>query len=180
MGNGQSAVEDRSPGRVAKAKGLPAGKNSGGSSPTSKYDTPNPSLVGLPYSQYNDTESVAGSPTKQTVKLNQDIRQHNPSQLLAPEEHARAMGADGEKVDVLAVSLARSLSRSASRRATKPTLKASASKLSNNASQMSLESERTVDLETAVALLQELRKTATPEDLVALRTTFFLFLFKLL
>ena len=40
-----------------------------------------------------------------------------------------------------------------------------------NASQISLIPEsRTIDLEAAVAILQELRKTASPEDLVALRT----------
>jgi hypothetical protein len=39
-----------------------------------------------------------------------------------------------------------------------------------NASQTSLVPEsRTIDLEATVAILQELRKTASPEDLVALR-----------
>lgn len=179
MGSGQSAVEERSPGRVAKPKGLPAGRNSGGSSPGSKYDIPSPLSIGVPYSQYNDSDTVVGSPTKRTVELNQEFRQHIRSQLLSSEEHDPAKEAGGEKVDVLAVSLARSLSRSGSRRANEPTPKASASKLNNNTSQMSLSSERTVDLETAVALLQELRKTATPEDLVALRrispTIFFLY-----
>lgn len=184
MGNGQSAVEDRSPGRVAKSKGLPAGINSGEVSPASTYDTPSPLSIGVPYSQYNDSETVVGSPTKRTVELNQEFRQHIRSQLLSSEGYDPAMETGREKVDVLAVSLARSLSRSGSRsglrRANEPTSKASASKLNNNASQMSLSSERTVDLETAVALLQELRKTATPEDLVALRrihSAFFSFVY---
>jgi len=169
MGNGQSSVEDRKAARIAKPKGLPTGRNSGGSSPVSKYDTPSPLSIGIPYSQYNDSESVLGSPTKREVETNQELRQHIRSQLLSPEDHDSANEPGGEKVDVLAVSLARSLSRSGSRRTNVPTPKSSASKLKSNTSQLSLTSERTVDLETAVALLHELRKTATPEDLVALR-----------
>ncbi|RDI79520.1 hypothetical protein Vi05172_g10345 [Venturia inaequalis] len=168
MGNGQSAVENRSPGRGAKPKGIPAEGNSEGTSSASGYDTPCPLPIGVPYSQYNDSETVVASPTKRTVELNQEFRQHMRSQLLSPEEHDSAMQTGRDKVDVLAVSLARSLSRSRSRRAYGPTLQTSSSKLNNNASQMSLPSERAVDLGTAVALLQELRKTATPEDLVAL------------
>lgn len=164
-------VEEHGPGRVATSKGLSSGRNSGGNSPASNYDIPNPLSIGFPYSQYNDSEPVVGSPTKRTVELDQEFRQHIRSQLLSSEEHDPAKEVGGEKVDVLAVSLARSLSRSGSRRANEPTPKASASKLNNNKSQVSLSSERTVDLETAVALLQELRKTATPEDLVALRRT---------
>jgi hypothetical protein len=169
MGNGQSAVEDRKSARIAKPKGLPTGINSGGSSPASKYDNPSPLSIGIPYSQYNDSESVFGSPTRQEAEVNQELRQHIRSQLLSPEEHDSTNETGGEKVDVLAVSLARSLSRSGSRRANVPTPKVSASKLKSNTSQLSLASERTVDLETAVALLHELRKTASPEDLVALR-----------
>ncbi|QDS72896.1 hypothetical protein FKW77_007699 [Venturia effusa] len=167
MGNGQSTVEDRSPGRVAKPKGFQAGKNSGGSSPASKQNT---SSIGFPYSQYNDSESAAGSPTERNVELNQEFRQHIRSQLISSDEYDPAVGKGGEKVDVLAVSLARSLSRSGPGTANAPTPEPSASKLKlgSTTSQMSLSSERTVDLETAVALLQELRKTATPEDLVAL------------
>jgi hypothetical protein len=165
MGNGQSTVEDRKSTRIAKPKGLPSGKSSGGSSPASKRDTPSPALIGMPYSQYNDNESVVESPTKLEAETNQELRQHIRSQLLSPQEHEPANETDGQKLDVLAVSLARSLSR----RTNVPTPKTSASKLRSNASQLSLKSERTVDLATAIALLRELQKTASPEDLVALR-----------
>lgn len=172
MGNGQSAVEDRSCGIVARSKGLPAGKNTGGSSTAPKVDTPSPLLISLPYPQYNDSETVGGLPAKRPIELNHEFRPHIRSQLLSCEEHDPASETAREKADVLAVSLARSLSRPGSRRANQQTPKPLARKLNNNTSEMSLSSERTVDLETAVALLQELRKTATPEDLVALRRAF--------
>ncbi|TID27660.1 hypothetical protein E6O75_ATG00427 [Venturia nashicola] len=168
MGNGQSAVENPCSRRAPKSKRVPAERSSEGSSPVSKYDTPSPLSSGVPYSQYNASETVVGPPMKQTVELNQESRQHIRSQLLSPEEYDPTMETGRENEDVLAASLARSLSRSRSHRAREPTLQDSASKLNKNTSQMSLSSDRTVDLDTAVALLQELRKTASPEDLVAL------------
>lgn len=159
MGNSQSALEDRNNGRGSKPRGLPAGKNSSGTSPASKYDTPSPLSTGVPYSQYSDSE----------VEFDQEFRKHIRSQLLSSGDHNVTRETDGEKVEVLALSLARSLSRPGSRRTNEPPPRASPSKGQSNTSQLSLSSERTVDLETAVALLQELRKTATPEDLVALR-----------
>lgn len=159
MGNGQSALEDRNNGRGSKPRGLPVGENSSGIFAGLNYDTPSPLSTGIPYSQCDDSE----------IELDQEFRKHIRSQLLSSDDYDVTKETGGDRVDVLALSLARSLSRSGSRQINGSSPKAFAGKVQNNTSQLSLSSERTIDLETAVALLQELRKTATPEDLVALR-----------
>jgi hypothetical protein len=71
---------------------------------------------------------------------------------------------------IMAATVARSLSRSDSRTAHESSVQSSLMKLQTTDSQLSLGTDRSVDLQTAVALLHELRKTASPDDLVALRT----------
>ncbi|KIW01782.1 uncharacterized protein PV09_06954 [Verruconis gallopava] len=71
------------------------------------------------------------------------------------------------QLDTLAASVARTLSRSGSRRKNMLTARSSSSRL-HGSSQLSPASENTVDLESALAIIHELRKTASPEDLAAL------------
>jgi hypothetical protein len=101
------------------------------------------------------------------------MRKHIRSQLLSPQEHDVEEEWGKEELDVMAVTVARSLSRS-SPITHVPNTKSPANKSKGNVSQLSVASERTVDLETAITILHELRKTASPEDLVALRKLLFL------
>lgn len=127
---------------------------------TSKY-----TLNTLP----DGNESVIESPSGDR-RTRQAARQTLRSQLCGPEDQEDEY--DGYNEDSLGdlVGSARDrLSRSGSQATHYLSAKGSVTQL-NNGSQTSVAPEnRTIHLETAVAILQELRKTASPEDLVALR-----------
>jgi hypothetical protein len=99
----------------------------------------------------------------------QEFRQAIRSELLAPDAPRVFRDEEDQQLGIMAATVARSLSRSDSRSAHGPNAKPSLMGLQNASSQLSLGTDRSVDLETAVALLHELRKTASPDDLVALR-----------
>jgi hypothetical protein len=161
MGNAQSNGVDRKQTRVAKPKTFSNVRSSTLKSPNSINDVPSP-ISSIPYSFYeSDTES-----SPEDRKSKQDLRQQIRAQLFSPDDVEEESG--GEHLDAIAASLARSLSRSGLRPTHPISANSSSTKL-NSGSQLSLATERTVDLETAIALLQELRKTASPDDLVALR-----------
>jgi len=116
-------------------------------------------------------ESVVESSTGDT-RSKQAVRQSIRSQLCGPEDREVENELyDEEPLGGFVTNVKDKLSRSCSPATTHYlSAKGSVSQLTNT-SQISLVPEsRTIDLEATVAILQELRKTASPEDLVALRT----------
>lgn len=103
-------------------------------------------------------------------RTRQAARRTLRSQLCGPEDQeAEIEGYNENSLGELVGTAREKLSRPGSQATNYLSAKGSVTQL-NNGSQTSLAPEnRAIDLETAVAILQELRKTASPEDLVALR-----------
>jgi len=167
MGNAQSSSEDRKQARVSKPRTFTSTRSSAVSSPLkSEFEG------SISYSPSEDTESIPNTPTEPPTRdsiSQQDLRQAIRTQLLAPGSSGFSKDDEDDRLGVMAATVARSLSRSGLRASHVPSAKSSLMQLHSESSQSSLGMERSVDLETAVALLHELRKTASPDDLVALR-----------
>lgn len=166
MGNSQSSAEDRKQTRVSKPKTHPSGRSSVIPSPAkSEFSETGTVTATVPYSPSKDYES-APSPSRKDRRSQQDLRHAIRSQLLSPGGTEIAEESERDQLGLMAATVARSLSRTGNHG---PSAKPSLARLQGGSSQVSLATERSVDLETAVALLHELRKTASPDDLVALR-----------
>jgi hypothetical protein len=174
MGNSQSVPDFREQNRLSKPKTNTNG-SPGSISNSSKKDL-RLSNSKVTLGTVLDGETVTESPTGDR-RSKHDSRQLLRSQLCSPDEEEDEVNDDA--LGELAVNLKDRLSRSASRATQFPSAKSSSTQLNSASSQLSLvvdNEPRAVDLETAVTILQELRKTASPEDLVALRTLLFIFL----
>jgi hypothetical protein len=173
MGNAQSTSEERKQVRVSKPRTLPSARSSNVPSPLQKeFSVERNVTIGIPYPASEVGESPPNSPSKFTIRdgnSQQDLRHAIRSHLLSPTNTSFSKNDEDEQLGVMAATVARSLSRSGSRFTDGPSAKSSLVKLHSASSQLSLSTDRSVDLETAVALLHELRKTASPDDLVALR-----------
>ncbi|KAF2435041.1 hypothetical protein EJ08DRAFT_692940 [Tothia fuscella] len=164
MGNSQSGPEDQKQARVSKPKTFNSSRTSAVICPLESEFGEKATIPTLPYAAFEDLESARASPIK-VNRSQQDFRNVIRSQLLAPTETKISEPSEKNQLGLMAVTVARSLSRSGPRG---PIPRSSLAKLQGGESQLSVASERSVDLETAVALLHELRKTASPDDLVAL------------
>jgi hypothetical protein len=71
-------------------------------------------------------------------------------------------------MDSLAASVVRTLSRRNSKATNSVSTRSSVAQLQDG-SQLSVATEKPVDIQSAIAILQELRKTASPQDMAALR-----------
>lgn len=163
MGNTQSAPEGQ---KISKPKSIGNVRSSKSASPASKRQISSP-IATIPYSSFSDTSSSLASPIYDGA-LDHDMRQHIRSQLLSSD------GGTIEKqlspqLDLLAVNVARSLSRSGARDSHTISARSSRVRLQNQTSQQSLALERTVEPQTVSTIMHELRKTASPEDMFALR-----------
>jgi hypothetical protein len=146
MGNSPSVPEKKDAHRLSKAKGLQAVPNP-------------PSPPAVPPGQSGDPElsSVSQRPTLDLLQLSpSQIRLQNASFVTAIEHHLAEP--NDEPVE----------SKPAGPRDSSNKL----SKSPQEESPVNLPFDpKEIDLKTAVAILEELRKTASPEDLVALRTS---------
>jgi hypothetical protein len=170
MGNAQSTSEERQQVRVSKPRTYPTARSSIVGSPL-RAEFGGTGTTPARYSPSEDTESTPSSPTKTRGHdriSQQDLRQAIRTQLLAPADGGFFQEDEDERLGVMAATVARTLSHSGSHGHV-PSAKSSLTQLNSASSQLSLGTERSVNLETAVALLHELRKTASPDDLVALR-----------
>jgi hypothetical protein len=167
MGNAQSSSEDRKQTRVSKPKTNPSARSSTITSPVKGEFAETGNVPAWRYS-HSPSEDRDLTPTASRIdhRSHQDLRHAIRSQLLSPTGTNVAEESERDQLGSMAVTVARSLSRTGNRG---PSAKSSLAKLQGGPSQLSLATERSVDLETAVALLHELRKTASPDDLVALR-----------
>ena len=166
MGNTQSTPENR---KVAKPKTMSTTRSSASNSPAGKKTTPS-LMTSIPYTQANGSGSIVSSPIHDG-KTEHDYRTQIRSQMLAPAVEFNEKESE-ERMDLFAAAVARSLSRKGSRITPVPSAMSSVTKLQSS-SQVSLAAERPADLETAVAIIHELRKTASPDDLAALRKSRF-------
>jgi hypothetical protein len=158
MGNAQSTSAEAR--KISKPKSV-------GNIRASKSATPSNSLSDkstspIPANNTSQVTVTVASPSGEALS-GEEFRREVRQQLLSPNDHL-VMAKDGQQVDLLAANVARSLSRSTNTSSTTSSL----AKLPNG-SQVSLSTERTVDLKTAMSIIQELKKTASPEDLAALR-----------
>lgn len=114
-------------------------------------------------------ESVT-EPSNGDCRSKQPARQTLRSQLCGQEDRdAENDLYDDEPVGGSTVNVKGRLSRSGSQTTHYLSAKGSVSQLTNPSQASLIPESGAIDLETAVAILQELRKTASPEDLVALR-----------
>jgi hypothetical protein len=114
---------------------------------------------------YESVDSSTGD-----CRSKQAARQTLRSQLCGPEDReAENELHDDEQVGGFATNVKGKLSRSCSPATHHLSAKGSVSQLTSPSQTSLVPESRTIDLETAVTILQELRKKATPEDLVALR-----------
>ena len=137
-----------------------------------KVDIPSPS-ANTKYADVNINDGVARSPTED-YRTRQDARQQLRAQLASPIDGDFSQESDGDdSLGGLATQVRNrlSLSRSNSLVLEIPSDRTSTSRpASLPSSKVSLVSDtRTIDLEAAISILQELRKNASPEDLAALR-----------
>jgi hypothetical protein len=173
MGNAHSASEERQQTRVSKPRTYTTDRAIAARSPL-KTDFGSTVTTAYPYSPSSPSENTGSAPNSPTKARGndrlsqQDLRQAVRTQLLAPSNSGFSEEDEDERLGVMAATVARSLSHSG-KHGHVPSAKSSLTKLNSASSQLSLGTERSVDLETAVALLHELRKTASPDDLVALR-----------
>ena len=119
-------------------------------------------------SEYSSRESpsIIASPTSDGT-VDTDFRHQSLSHTIIPE-HSIELLHKQSTMDSLAATVARSLSRRGSKATYTVSARSSAGQLQNG-SQLSLGTDKAVDLQSAIAILQELRKTASPEDMAALR-----------
>lgn len=167
MGNTPSAPSSKEHNRLSKPR---TNSNSPFASP--KVDMPSPASVSTKYADVNLTDAVVRSPTGD-YRTRQDARQQLRAQLTSPIDTDISQKSDeDDSLGELAAHVRDrlSLSRSNSLISQNPSGGASASRLGSlSGSKLSFESDtRTIDLEAAIAILQELRKNASPEDLAAL------------
>ena len=117
-----------------------------------------------------DVDSPLPSPTGDWHSVH-TARQSLRSALYLPDNEEDEV--DDEALGAMAAAVSGRLSPNMHRVMRFPSARSSATQL-KTASQLSFATAiepRTVDLEAAIAILQELRKTASPEDLVALRAS---------
>jgi hypothetical protein len=162
MGNTQSVADGQ---KIAKPRTVGTTRSSKSCSPSSQADD---SSVGKTAAESGSSESpsLLASPTSDNM-TEEGARQQALSQLTS-----RGDGLENTpklpQVDLLAVSLARSLSSSGSRATKSVSARSSVQRLQNG-SQLSVATEKAVDLSSAIAIIHELRKNASPEDMAALR-----------
>jgi len=115
-------------------------------------------------------DGVNESPTAD-IRTRQATRQALRSQLCGLEdpESPRDVHKSESLVD-LAGGATNKLSRSASQNTNYLSAKGSVTQLKDSSQTSLIPETKPIDLEAAVAILQELRKTASPDDLIALRT----------
>lgn len=155
MGNSPSVPEKKDAHRLSKAKGLQTALGP-------------PSPPAAPPAQSGDPELSAGHqrPTLDLLQLSpSQIRLQNASFVTAIEHHPV------REPNEEAVEHKPAGSRESSSGLLSKSPPEALSKSPADASPLNLPFDpKEIDLKTAVAILEELRKTASPEDLVALRT----------
>ena len=172
MGNTPSAPSSKEHNRLSKPR---TNTNSPFTSP--KVDIPSPSSANTKYADVNISDAVVRFPTED-CGTRQDARQQVRAQLASPIDGDVSQESDeDDSLGELATQVRNrlSLSRSNSLALQIPSGPTSTSRpASLPGSKASLVSDtRTIDLEAAISILQELRKNASPEDLAALRKFLF-------
>ena len=168
MGNTPSAPSSKEHNRLSKPR---TNTNSPFGSP--KVDIPPPSPANTKYADVNISDAVVRFPTGDH-RTRQDARQQLRAQLTSPIDGD--VSQESDEVDSLGelatqVRNRLSLSRSNSLVLQIPSGRTSTSRPSSlpDSKVSSVSDTRTIDLEAAISILQELRKNASPEDLAALR-----------
>lgn len=171
MGNTSSAPSAREQHRLSKPK-----TNTNGSFSSPKLDTCDSPTSPTKGSDVTEEEVVVRTSSGE-YRSRQDARQHIRSQLFGSSDSITTLhsGESNDSLRDLASHVKdrlQSLSRSGSIVSQLPSAQTSSTKLNGayGDSRLSLVPEtQSIDIETAITILQELRKTASPEDLVALR-----------
>jgi hypothetical protein len=160
MGNAQSTADGR---KIAKPKTVGIARSTKSTSPSSQIDDTNTSPKAME-SGSSESPNLPVSSTSGTT-TEEEFRQQAPLQLHSPEGHSVQQQRDSQ-VDLLAGNVVRSLSRAGSR-ANTVSARSSLAQLQNG-SQLSVATDKTIDIHSALAIIHELRKTASPEDMAAL------------
>ena len=163
MGNAQSSPEDR---KIAKPKTNVNARSSKSLSPASLPDDPNTGSTTLDQSSQGSPSFIA-SPTGDAFVDDHAFRHQPSSNTLTTTDESSQVHRQ-PTMDSLAASVVRTFSRRNSKSTNTISARSSAGQLQNG-SQLSMASDRPIDLHSAIAILQELRKTASPEDMAALR-----------
>lgn len=162
MGNAQSSPEDR---KIAKPKTQVNARSSKSLSPASLPDGLQADSTSLEHTSQR-SPSIIASPTSDGAPC-ESFRHQSLSHTLSPVDSSPQIHKQ-PTMDSLAASVVRTLSRRNSKGTNTISARSSAAQL-HNGSQLSMTSERPIDLQSAIAILHELRKTASPEDMAALR-----------
>jgi hypothetical protein len=161
MGNAQSTADGQ---KIAKPKTVGNARTSKSASPSSQSDD----LRRSPTVISSESPSLLASPTTCESITEEEFRQQVRRQLLSAETHSTQVQKHPQ-VDLLAANVVRSLSRSGSRATNNVSARSSVGQL-HNGSRLSVATEKAVDMNAAIAIIEELRKTASPQDMAALRT----------
>jgi hypothetical protein len=163
MGNAQSAPDGR---KISKPQ------TNGNHARLSKSLSPVNASEELKVASNGSGQSSRESPSTVILPtsdgtVDAESRHQSLSHTNTPQDSISPLQKQGT-MDSLAASVARSLSRRGSKATYTVSNRSSVAQLQNG-SQLSVGTEKAVDLQSAIAILQELRKTASPEDMAALR-----------